>query len=70
LLYKEDVGKREFLGKVRVAISVVAIDFIIYNFTKIIITTPPLTRILDRLIKGGICWGTVCVVLIILDVKS
>ena len=25
-----------------------------YNFTEITITTPPLTRILDRLIGGGI----------------
>jgi hypothetical protein len=30
------------------------INFIIYNFTKIIITTPLLTKILDRLIKGDI----------------
>jgi hypothetical protein len=28
--------------------------FILYNFTEITITTPPLTRILDRLIGGGI----------------
>jgi hypothetical protein len=27
---------------------------VLYNFTEITITTPPLTRILDRLIGGGI----------------
>jgi hypothetical protein len=42
LLWSEDVRKREFS------------DFITYNFTEITITTPPLTRILDRLIGGGI----------------
>jgi hypothetical protein len=46
-------------GKVRAATNVAATrlaatDFITYNFTKITITTPPLTRILDRLFGGGI----------------
>ena len=59
LLWSEDVGKREFSGKVRAATNVAATclaatDFITYNFTEITITTPPLTRILDRLIGGGI----------------
>jgi hypothetical protein len=36
------------------ATRLAATDFIIYNFTEITITTPPLTRILDRLIRGGI----------------
>ena len=38
----------------RTATSVAATDFITYNFTEITITTPLLTRILDRLIGGGI----------------
>jgi hypothetical protein len=51
LLWSEDVGKREFSGKVRAATNVAATrlaatDFITYNFTEITITTPPLTRIL------------------------
>jgi hypothetical protein len=54
LLFLEDVGKRQFSSKVRAATNVAAIDFITYNFTKITITTPPLTRILDRLIRGSI----------------
>jgi hypothetical protein len=59
LLWSEDVGKREFSGKVGAATNVAATrlvttDFITYNFTEITITTPPLTRILDRLIGGGI----------------
>jgi hypothetical protein len=29
-------------------------QILLYNFTEITITTPPLTRILDRLIRGGI----------------
>jgi hypothetical protein len=48
-----------FSGKVHAptnvaAIHLAAIDFIIYKFTEITITTPPLARILDRLIGGGI----------------
>jgi hypothetical protein len=54
LLWSEDVGKREFSGTVRAATNVAATDFITYNFTEITITTPPLTRILDRLTGGGI----------------
>ena len=45
--------EREISGRVCAATNVAAIDFITYNFTEITITTPPLTRILDRLIKGG-----------------
>jgi hypothetical protein len=54
LLWSEDVGKRQFSGKVRAATNVAATDFTTYNFTDITIATPPLTRILDRLIGGGI----------------
>jgi hypothetical protein len=54
LFLEEDVGKRQFSSKVRAATNVAAIDFITYNFTKITITTPPLTRILDRLIGRSI----------------
>jgi hypothetical protein len=54
LLLSEDVGKREFSGRVRAATSVAATDFITYKFTEITTSTPPLTRILDRLIGGGI----------------
>ena len=54
-----NVRKQEFPGKVRAATNVTATrlaatDFITYNFTEITITTPPLTRILDHLIRGGI----------------
>jgi hypothetical protein len=49
LLWSEDLGKREFSGKGRAATH-----RFYYNFTEITITTPPLTRILDRLIGGGI----------------
>jgi hypothetical protein len=52
----DDIGKRNFPAryaqhKVR-ATRLAATDF--YIFTEITMTTPPLTRVLDRLIGGGI----------------
>ena len=41
-------GEQEFSGKVRAATNVAAT-----RFTEVTITTPPLTRVLDRLIGGG-----------------
>jgi hypothetical protein len=61
---QEDVGKWEFSGKVRAARNVAAtssaatrstaVDFTTYNFTEITITTPLMTRIVNRLFGGGI----------------
>ena len=47
-------GNGNFPGRLHAAISVAAIDFIIYKFIEITTSIPPLTIILDRLIKGGI----------------
>ena len=49
LFASEDVGTRDYPADPPRA----ATDFC-YNFTEITITTPPLTRIFDRLIGGGI----------------
>jgi hypothetical protein len=58
LLWSEDVGKREFSSKGTRSHKRRSYTFsshrFYYNLTEITITTPPLTRILDRLIGGGI----------------
>ncbi len=55
LLWSEDVAKRDFSGKVRTATSITATHLAAtINFTEITVTTTQLTRILDRLIGGGI----------------
>jgi hypothetical protein len=62
--WSEDVGKQEFSGKIRpysatsVASTILAATgitvFTIINFTEITVTATQLTRVLARLIGGGI----------------
>jgi hypothetical protein len=55
LLWSEDVRKQEFSGRVRAATGITATRLqATINFTRITVTVTQLTRILDRLIRGGI----------------